>query len=380
MKICFDARPVINKQTGLGRYIINLIKSLLEIDKKNQYTIYVNSRLKRDHPLFHLKRDNLSLRSTKIKEVSVSQQLLVPFIVNNKEYDIYHYPNFDLPIGVSHKSVFTIHDLTYIKHKNLYSNGKFLKNFYTKWIIDLSIRKAKKIIAVSESTKKDILEIYNPPENKIKVIHEGLDYSFSVNGSGTKTTSILTNKSFNSKAHNFFLFIGERRPHKNLPRLIKAFSHFKNKIKSDYKLIIAGKPYAQYSEPEKVTKQLNLADDVIFLGYVEDKEIQALYKDSSCFIFPSIYEGFGLPLLEAMACGVPIITSNISSMPEVVGRAAITIDPYNIIEISSAMEKIHFDNSIRQNMIKLGFERIKEFSWQKSAEQTLLLYESIVIN
>jgi len=380
MQICFDARVIIDQLTGLGNYTYNLFKHLLMLDSENEYIVLINRSLTDQHPIKHLEQKNLKKRFVQIPEVTPQQQVLVPLELLKQKPDIYHYPNFDLPVFQPYNSVFTVHDLTYLKHDDLYMKGRWIKNFYTKAIMNFGARKSKKIIAVSSSTKNDLLQILKVPEHKVDVIHEGLDESY-FNGSLSNSKSNFFSKNFGLGAGDeYFLFVGERRPHKNLVRLIEAFAIFKQRAPDKVRLIIGGKKYASYDEPERKTQELNLTKEVIFLGYIPGDDLQLLYKNARCFMFISIYEGFGIPLLEAMACGTPIITSNISSMLEVAGDAALTVNPYNVDEIAEAMNQITYDSNMSQRLVDTGLKRVKNFSWNNAAEKTLELYEGILRN
>jgi glycosyltransferase involved in cell wall biosynthesis len=373
ISICIDARCIIAQHTGIGRYVYNLLNALLKIDQFNEYTALVDQRLER-HPILKLKKENFKIERLNIPGVTIRQQVMLPLAIRRKKFDVFHYPNFDFPLAVNFDSVITIHDLTYIKHRNLYKRGRLLKNLYTDFVMRWGLQKVKKIIVVSNSTKHDLVDIFRIPENKIEVIYEAFPDNFtSINK--TKTTSKYSTL-FNGEP--IFLFIGERRPHKNLVRLIEAFYRFKSRVSQNYKLVIAGKLYSNYSEPEALVNKLKLEKDVVFLGYVPDEDLPALYQRADCFVFPSIYEGFGIPILEAMACGTPVITSSVSAMPEVAGGAALNVDPYNVDDMVNAMNKICFDHTLRMRMVEQGYKRATEFSWGNAAEQTLRLYHSIL--
>ena len=240
MQICFDARVIIDQLTGLGNYTYNLFKHLLMLDSENEYIVLINRSLTDQHPIKHLEQKNLTKRFVQIPEVTPQQQVMVPFELLKQKPDIYHYPNFDLPVFQPYNSIFTVHDLTYLKHNGLYMNGRWIKNFYTKAIMSLAARKSKKIISVSASTKDDLLEILKVPEYKVEVIHEGLDESY-FNGSLSNCKSSFSNKNVGlNDGDEYFLFIGERRPHKNLARLIEAFSIFKQRAPNKIKLVLGG--------------------------------------------------------------------------------------------------------------------------------------------
>lgn len=376
MKICYDARVIIDQQTGLGNYTFNLLRSLLEIDKKNLYVVFINKHLRKDHPIQLLEQPNLIKKIVDIPPVSVSQQYLLTIELLKEKPDLYHYPNWDVPVLHPFKSIFTIHDLTYLLVEDAYLNFQKLKKIYTRMNILLGIKRAKKIIAVSQSTKNDMLEIFKTSPNKVNVIYEACEEVFN-NSKSTGKAHDFSN--VDEEQFKYFLCVGERRPHKNLIRTIQAFNEFKKRYQN-YKLIIIGKPYSKYNEPTQLVKKLHLSNDVIFYGYVPIEELIRFYKNAEALLFVSLYEGFGLPLLEAMACGTAIITSNVSATNEIAAEAAIKVNPYDIYEICNAMGRIVQDKVYKKELIEKANARKLKFSWLKAAEQTLALYEQVYNN
>ncbi len=374
MKICYDARAILNQKTGLGNYAFSLLKSLLAIDKDNLYKVLVYDGLDNNHPIYQLNQANLIVESVNIPPVSISQQLLIPKLLKKEKPDIYHYPNWDVPVFQNVNTVFTIHDLTYLLHKNVYVKYNILKRLYTYFNIFGGVKKAKKIIVVSQNTKKDLKNLFRVPERKINVVYEAFESQFTQKVSEEKKDRVL--KSFNIFGR-YFLFVGERRPHKNLPLIIKAFHKF-DQINSNYNLVIVGKPYADYNEDVNVVKQLNLEEKVKFLNYVDNEYVHVFYQSAEALIFVSLYEGFGIPILEAMSSGTPVITSNVSSMPEIAGEAAIRVDPFSSDEISMAMIKIVNESQLRKDLVEKGYQRVKQFSWEKTAQETLKIYQSVL--
>ena len=372
MKICIDSRIIVNHKTGVGNYTYNLIHSLLEIDQKNDYLIFVNETLDKHHDIFSLNQKNLEIKVLNVAPVSLRQQYALNKILKQEKIDIYHYPNWDLPLFQNSKSIFTIHDLTYLLH-NAYVGFGITKKTYTWLNIYFGLKKAKKIIAVSESTKKDIIRKFKIEENKIKVIYESCDSCFvpvrNIENNYKDKTDELNNQ-------KYFLFVGEMRPHKNLNRIISGFSNFKAKHK-DFKLIVVGKNYRNFDDFSTQANSLGLKEDVIFYGHTGTDELVRLYQNAEALLFISIYEGFGIPILEAMSCGIPVITSSISAMAEIAGNAAITVDPYNVDSISDAMKKIVGNRELRSEYIKKGYIKRKNFNWKTTAEQTLKIYEEV---
>ncbi|MFX0140550.1 MAG: glycosyltransferase family 4 protein [Candidatus Hodarchaeota archaeon] len=379
MRICIDARPIINRHTGLGRYTYNTINALKKIDQENEYLILTDAKLDPNHPVFDLKNDCFVYKKCSIPGVTVQQQFKLNQFLKDEKIDVYHYPHFDLPISVSkrYKSVFTVHDLTYLLHRGIFQGAEYLKKWYTRKILSLGIRYAEKIITVSNSTKNDLVDYFQMNGStvaKVETIYEACESNFVP----IKNEKLIEN--FKQKWNlnkPYFLFIGERRPHKNLVRQIEAFDQFLKQLYDGFDFIIIGKSYNNYFEPEEKTKQLNLEGKVRFVGYVEDSEIPMFYNCATAFMFVSLYEGFGLPLLDAMSCGTAIITSNISATNEIAADAAVKVDPYDVEAICKAMHKIVKDKVFKNDLIQKANLRKQHFSWLKTAEQTLALYEQV---
>lgn len=376
-KILIDARLILNDTTGIGNYLTNLIISLLEVDQKNEYTILINESLETNHCINRLERKNLIKQKTRISAVRPEQQFVIPLKLINKAINVYHYPHFDLPLMQMFSSIVTIHDLKYIIFPSFFPEFGKLKKNYMNFFYRMAGMKSKKLIAVSESTKNDLIRLFNISTEKIVVVPLAADSIFKADPHKENVQSKLYKLGL---IDPYFVVVGERRPHKNLKRIIKAFYIFKQRHSGNYKLIIVGKRYANYSQPEKMIEHLNLEDEVIFTGYVADELLPLYYQGATALIFASLYEGFGIPILEAMGCGTPVITSNVSSMPEVAGDAALYVNPQDPKAIAERMEQIIVQKEIRSDLIMKGLNRSKKFSWKKTAEQTLSIYEEVCLN
>ena len=275
----------------------------------------------------------------------------------------------DFPLN---NSVITIHDLKYIIAPSFFPEFSISKKLYMSLSIRSSVKRARKVIVVSESTKEDLMRLFGVPAPKISVVPLAVGKRFAVSLNKEEIKIKLKKKGIHGK---YFLFVGERRPHKNIVRLIEAFKIFKDRNSEKYQLVIVGKRYSNYTVPEQKIKELDLESNVIMVGYVPDEELPLYYQGAEMLVFPSIYEGFGIPILEAMACGIPVITSNISSMPEVAGNAAVLVNPYETNEIAAAMQRICSNRDLRKDLIAKGSKNVKRFSWEKTAEKTLSVYE-----
>lgn len=269
--------------------------------------------------------------------------------------------------------VVTIHDLSYI----YYPNDFLKKDLYKlkSWTLD-SVKKAKKIITVSKTTKKDVIKNYQVEDNKVEVIYNGYEKKLShPGGSPSGVCEVLPR---GEKLHrDYILYVGTLQSRKNIPALIKAFACFKVDY-PEFKLVIAGKKGWLFTEIFNEVERLNLKNDVVFTGYIEDEKIVELYKSAFCFVLPSLYEGFGITLAEAMSFGCPTIASFTSSLPEVGGDASLYFDPHSEKDLYEKLKLLKEDKNLRQELIKKGRERVKLFSWEKCGEETLSILKSIL--
>jgi glycosyltransferase involved in cell wall biosynthesis len=352
--------------TGIGNYTYNLIKELNKLDADKDFLYLINY----EHNRFF----------TNLKEVTINNPFKVlktyawyPFLViklRDHDLDVIHNPS-QVPtfLKFKQKYIITIHDLTpFITPKE----SKFGRPLIYKLFFPRTLKTADKIIADSNSTKQDLIRYFNIPEEKIKVILLAADEKFKpLNNEEIDEFKQEYNLNF-----PFILYVGTLEARKNILTLIRAFYKLKKK-NIHYKLVITGKKGWKYKEIFKTIDKLNLQNDIIFTGYVPEEDLPALYKAADLFVYPSIYEGFGLPPLEAMACGTPVITSNTSSLPEVVGDAGIMVDPYDVDGLARAMYKALTNERLRKEMTKKGLERAKMFSWEKCARETLEVYEEV---
>lgn len=356
---------------GIGTYTHNLINNFNRIDTTNKYY------------LIHYAQTNIDIYENN-KEILIERFSLprgagyiwrfiqTPLKLKfTKELDLVHDPyeigalSFKMPF----KKVITIHDLTPTLFPHTFRSIMVVLH---KLLFPRTLKTADKIIADSKNTKKDLINYFNVPEEKIRVILLAADEKFKpLNKEGIKEVKQNYNLNF-----SFILYVGTLEPRKNIPSLIKAFYKLKRK-NINYKLVITGKKGRKYKEIFETIDKLNLQKDVIFTGYVSDEDLPALYKAADLFVYPSLYEGFGLPPLEAMACGTPVITSNTSSLPEVVGDAGIMVNPYDVDGLADAMYEVLTNDELREDMIKKGLERAKMFSWEKCAKETLDVYEEV---
>ncbi len=362
MKTLIDMRFLSVPGTGIASYSEGLISGLEKNENlsKDEFIFLIPQG-------FEVKNPYIKLETSNIPVVKIQQHILMPFYLSKIRPDVYHYPHFDLPFGFNIPSVITIHDLKYIKIPELFYRKARAKSLLMKTLMKNSIRRVRKVITVSKSSKEDIINVFNVSPDKIEVIYEACDPFYrTVPGSAS-----FIYKKYDIRLP-FILFVGEIRPHKNLNNLLRAFRQVKYR---DYYLIIVGKTYRNYREPLGLIEKLGLQDRVRYLMFISKEDLVHLYNAATAFILPSLYEGFGLPVLEAMACGTPVITSNVSSLPEIAGNAALLIDPYDIDSITDAINRVLGSTSLEQTLKERGLKRVQEFSWSTTVRETIEVYK-----
>jgi hypothetical protein len=369
MKIGIEARWIALEKTGFGNYALNLLKELGEIDNRNEYIIYLNSAFQSDE-IFS--RPNFKKKII-LKRPETYKHFFIPLdiIFNKRKYDFFHYLYNAPSLIVPCPFILTIHDVSYKYIPNMISKRNLI-SINTQLL--LNAKKAIKIITVSENSKKDIVNFYKIPEEKIEIIYEGVDDSFRPSKEEQKKKEIAEKYRLPSK---YLLYVGTYLPHKNLETLLHAYHNLRRNQKISHSLVLAGKKGRNYEAIKHLISELKLEGDVKAIGYVSSEDLPYVYNLSDLFIFPSIYEGFGLPLLEAMACGVPVISSNASCLPEIGGDAAIYFLPREIEELAKKIIMVSTNQNLRNDLIEQGIRRAKLFSWQTMAKKTLNLYEEV---
>ncbi len=358
-KIGINASFTHDQPTGLGIYTYEITKELL---KKNlDIVVYTSSHnLKKEYPHnVHLINSITSPHKRFKGHLAriIWEQFCLPFYYRKHKLLSLYNP---VPEGILYpcfNQIITVHDILPLLYPHIYPRMKYYSRFLLPWLLKYS----PIIICVSESTKKDIINAYNLKGKNIHVIYEGCRLK-DVPKKGRQIK-----KEYNIK--NYIFYVGDMRPYKNLKRALEAFSRVPIK---DLYFIIGGKKDTKfYPELKEKVKNLGLCDRVIFTDYIKDEDLPFFYKEASLFVFPSLYEGFGLPPLESMACGCPVLVSNAASLPEVCGDAAYYVDPYNVDSIAEGIYKVMTDKDLKQKLIQKGRKRVKLFSWEKTAQQVL---------
>jgi glycosyltransferase involved in cell wall biosynthesis len=379
MKIAIDARIIFKR--GVGRYIANLVKNLLDIDKVNTYYIYLdrNSTL---NDYFEAK--NCFFKRLDTSNALMYEQYYLPRAASGDGADILHGTDNTLPYmlpAFKGKTVVTIHDTMFIRPLGKAIAKPTVKqrlvDAYNKSAIPASARKADAIITVSEYSKQDIIKNIKVRDEKITVIPEGVEKKYRVINNRKSIDNIKAKYGITKP---YILMSAASDTRKNAIRALEAFNIFNNMTDYKYQLVmtsIGKKELATTAVAEKI-KDYNLEKYVVITGYVPDDEMVFLYNGAMFFLFPSIWEGFGLQVLEAFACGLPVITSDNTSLKEVAGDAAAFIDPFSVEDIVKGMAELEKSETRMQALTAKGFKQAEKFSWKDTAKETLKLYEKIV--
>jgi len=374
MRIAIDARMG-DTRGGIGVYIRELISHLADVDKKNQYFVIVN---KHGDGSFIPSADNFTILVSSITRKhyfikDLWNLFFLPFLLKANNIDIYFNPRYVLPIFKGNiKMVVTMHDMIAILYPEIWPG---ISGFRIRNYIKYSSQRADIIITISSWAKKDIVRILNVPKDKVKVIYCGINKKLFKSIPDLSLQRLVKRKYGIRK--KFILTVGPLGTRKNHDRLIDAYSILPEYIREDYQLIVTGEKKGTYNNLLTKASKTCLANDIVFTGFVPEKEMPMVINAASLFVFPSLYEGFGIPLLEAMACGTPILASNVSSIPEVVGGAALLFDPYNINEMANAIDRAVTDKDLRQKLVQRGFERIKKYSWENTAKEILGVFDEV---
>lgn len=373
MRIGIDARFYGPIGKGLGRYTQKLIENLERIDRNNQYFVFLRRHNFDDYVP---QNSNFQKVLADYQWYTLSEQIRFPKLLNSYKLDLVHFPHFNVPIFYFKKFIVTIHDLILLHFPTRRSStlGPFLyaiKFWAYKLVIHSAIKRSNRIITVSEFTKNDILENYPYiPQEKIVVTYEACEEYCMV--SPKKDKEILARYGI---IKPYLLYVGNAYPHKNLERLILAFEKIK-KGKKDLSLILVGNEDYFYRRLQKLVQEKNIPA-VNFPGYVPDHELDILFHNALAFVWPSLYEGFGLPPLEAMASGTPVISSNHPCMKEILSDSACYFDGKNVSDIVKVMNKVISNEKICSNLVRKGYECVKKYSWKKTAKATLHIYVKI---
>lgn len=370
MRIALDAIPLVAAKTGIGHYTDALAHSLADIHSDHEYVLLSPFDFAFDANNGHPK--NLTKLFFPVRSIFRKWWLAgLPAMLQLSPFDLFHGTNYCIPIYSSCPTVVTVHDLSLFTQAHTHEQANVTRG---KRRIPLMARRAGAIIAPSEWTRREIIEYLRVSPEKIRVIHEAARHEMTP----IPAEACLPVLEKHQLRAPYLLYVGTIEPRKNLLTLIRAYDDLLRSTPHRPQLVLAGGRGWLFDEVFQLVEQLKLQDMVRFTGYVEDADLPALYSAAQIFLYPSLYEGFGLPPLEAMACGAPVITSDASSLPEVVGQAGLMHAPNDAEELTRAMATLLDDEATRARFIRAGAEQAARFSWERAARETQGLYEDVI--
>ena len=376
MRIGIEAQRIFRKKKhGMDMVALELIKQLQIIDTQNEYFIFVNTMEDKESL-----QETTNFKIVYLKESSypVWEQYHLPKAVKEYKLDVLHCTSNTAPLYTSVPLVITLHDIIYLEKWNFTQGTAYqiVGNLYRRWNVPQVVKKARHIITVSNFERGRIADYFKLPTHQLSAIYNGVGTHFK------KVSNLAELERTKRTYHlpdNFIFYLGNTDPKKNVMGVLKAFSILKKRGNLDTKLLMLDIDRDYLLNIMQQINDIGLMNDIVFSGYVPNKDLPAIYSQASLFLYPSLRESFGIPLVEAMACEVPIITSNTSSMPEVALDAALLVDPNNPYEIAETIHKLQTDLSLQKQLIQKGLERATHFTWKSNAERTLEIYKKLAI-
>lgn len=370
MLVGIDAsRTTAARRTGTENYSLHLIRELLALAEDHYFRLYFNQA-----PAHDLLPGGAEWRIMPFPRLWTHIRLSWEMLM--RPPDLLFVPSHVLPLIHPRHSVVTVHDLGYHYYPEAHT---LFQNAYLHWSTRYNARTATRVLVDSEATRRDLIHYYQIPETKIAVVYPGRDETLAPISDPEALAAVRAHYGLTDA---YLLYVGTLHPRKNLARLVQAFAQVLTSQSADsppnnLQLVLAGQKGWLYGEIFAQVRRLGLADRVVFTGYVPDDDLPALLSGALAFVFPSLYEGFGLPVLEAMACGTPVVASNVSSVPEVAGDAALLVDPSDVDRLADALRGIVTNAELRHSLVERGFQQVQRFSWRRCAEEALQVLESV---
>lgn len=369
MRIGFDYRLGGNINAGIGRYSFELLIHLLRNNVSDEYFVFYNKNNVTEADLETFRKLGATTVATSIRHYSLAEQLFLPRILHSYKLGIMHFPNFNVPLRYNRPYIVTIHDMVHHKISGHKRSRQWKFEAY-KYIIAKAAERAVKILTVTEFAKKEIVTYLNVPPEKVKVIYE------APASAPLKPSDVVEIKKRYRLSRPYILFVGTLERKKNLPMLAKGFDLFIEKYRYDMDLVVAGKQDRHYPEVKEQMLGIKNRGRLVFTGYVSDEDQAALYMGAYAFVTPSLHEGFGLPGLEAMQYGVPVLASNTEVFNEVYDYAALYFDPLNPDDLAKNLALLADDQPFYEQMRQKGLDRIRFFDWNRTAQETLEEYRA----
>ena len=375
LRVGFDATPAVRQGGGIGRYTRELLRALAAIDSATQYRLFYASPPRAPRYSLPALPPNFRARRVPVDDIWFARvwqraQLPVPVEWITGPIDLFHSPDFTLPpTRRGTRTLLTVHDLSFVRDPD--SAAPVLRAYLNR-VVPRSVARANHVLADSLATRADLSELYGTPPEKVSVLYSGVSEAFQPVRDPSALAAVRQRYGLGDAA--FILAVGTLQPRKNYVRLIQAFARLGD---SELRLVIAGGRGWLYDQIFAEVERQGLAGRVIFPGFAADADLPALYSAAAVLAYPSLYEGFGLPILEACACGTPVVTSTVSCLPEVAGDAALLVPPTDVEALASALRQTVGDSALRARLIQAGFERARQFSWDKSARELLEIYRRL---
>ena len=370
MRIGLDARKL--RDFGIGTYIENLLTYIPEFDSDNEYIIF---HYPEDEDFIPRTGSNITLVADASPKYSIHELVTLPVKMWQQRLDVFHAPHYTLPPLRHCRGVVTIHDVIHLRFPEYLPHP--MAYYYAKGIMWAATKSAKKVITVSECSKQDIMRYLGIPEDKIAVVYNGIDADVRISDMSENSNNLEKRFGISRK---YILYLGNFMPHKNLDTLVKAFSILKHRYHLAHCLVLAGKNEKIRQKLQTLITKERLEDDVVLTGFVEPAWLSRLYAGADLFVYPSLYEGFGLQALEAMAYHIPVAISNVAALPEIAGEAALRFDPTSAENMAETIYTGLNDQFLRKSLIEKGQERLKSFSWQEMTRKTIAIYQGVMRN
>ena len=367
MRIGIDARKL--HDFGIGTYIRNLVGELARLDRSTEFVLLCRPE---DAAFVQGLGENFRPVIERAGNYSIAEQIKVPLALRREGVTLFHAPHYVLPRLVHCRSVVTIHDCIHLMFPQYLPNRVALS--YARTSMAMAASRATRVLTVSESSKTDIMRFFGTDASKIDVIYNAFDQRFGIEPAEEEVLRVRERYQLHDE---FVLYAGNVKPHKNLERLIDAFHLVRRRGLDRLKLVMIGDDISKYASLRRAVHQHQLHKYVRFLGYLPQETLAVMYRLAGVFVFPSLYEGFGLPPLEAMASGTPVVTSNVSSLPEVAGDAAQLVDPYDPEAIADGIYRVLTDVDLRRDLRRRGLARARQFSWETSVRRVREIYGEV---
>jgi glycosyltransferase involved in cell wall biosynthesis len=361
MKIAVDVRKW--RDFGIGTYVRNLVRHLAKIDRETTYLLFCNPA---DEPTLRDMAENFVPVVDGSAHYRLREHFAIPLKLRRLGAELLHSPHYVRPLLCTVPSVVTIHDCIHLLFPQYLPNRMAYR--YARFVMGSAVRQSDLVFTVSEASRADILRFYPATDPaKVHVVPNAIDAELLQDPGPEETERVRERYQIRGR---FVLFAGNVKPHKNLERLIRAFARVRGQEgNEDLRLVLIGDDVSRYASLRRTADEAGVRQDVRFFGFVPHQTLAALYRMATVFAFPSLYEGFGLPPLEAMACGTPVVTSRISSLPEVVGDGALLVDPYSEDAIGQGIARLLDDEDLRARLVERGLERAACYSWERSVRQ-----------